>query len=147
MATMRHGARTAHLSGSSQTRLRSLGSWRMGGERERSWRAFADLACIVAAAAVMFWIAARVDLLPRLLGASTATDPVALRRAVLLLATLALALGLFGYRRWREVSRSRAATVRWAHRDPITGIADRTVAQVRLQTALQVSPERVAVIV
>ena len=47
----------------------------MGGERDRSWRAFADLACIVAGGAVMFWIAARVDLLPRLLGTSTATNP------------------------------------------------------------------------
>ena len=119
----------------------------MGGERERDWRAFADLGCVVGGGAVMFWIAARVDLLPRLLGSSTATDPVALRRAVLLLAIITLALGLFGYRRWREASRSRAATVRWAHRDPITGVADRTVAQVRLQRALQVAPEGVAVIV
>src|SRR5438445_11819702 len=107
MARTRHGARTTHLSGSPQTG-RSRRGWRMGGERERSWRAFADLGCIVGGGAVMFWIAARVDLLRRLLGSSTATDPAALRRAVLLLFTMTLALGLFGYRRWREASRSRA---------------------------------------
>jgi diguanylate cyclase (GGDEF)-like protein len=47
-----------------------------------------------------------------------------------------LVLVLFGYRRWREVVGERENASRWAHRDALTGLADRVVFQERLQAAL-----------
>src|SRR5438270_6759434 len=131
MAPAGHGAPTTHLSGFPQKgRLRRLGNVGMAAERDRSWRVMGDLACIGAGGVLIFCIASWVNLVPRLLGGSASGNPAALRRAVLLLATLTIALALFGWLRWREVRRTRAAVAGWAHRDPITGLPDRTVAQV-----------------
>jgi diguanylate cyclase (GGDEF)-like protein len=83
----------------------------------------------------MFFVAARFDIPGRLF--SSRSDATRLQQPLLLLGLIALALLLFGYRRWRELSTSRASAARWAHRDALTGLPDRVVFQERLQAALE----------
>src|SRR5437764_3935116 len=106
----------------------------MAGRNDRGWWAAVDLGCLAAGCAAMFFVAMRFDIPGRLFSAQS--DATRLQQPMLLLGLIALALVLFGYRRWREVTATRADAARWAHRDALTGLPDRVVFQERLQTAL-----------
>ena len=106
----------------------------MAGRNDRGWAAAADLGCLAAGVAAMFFVAVRFDV-PGHLFAST-SDATRLQEPMLLLSLIALALVLFGFRRWREVTAERDDASRWAHRDALTGLPDRVVFQQRLQAAL-----------
>src|SRR4051794_2156389 len=107
----------------------------MGDRGDRDWSAAADLGCLAAGCAAMFFVAVRFGI-PAKIVAGTA-DATTLQQPVLLLALIALALLLFGYRRWRESSSHQATEARWAHSDALTGLPDRVVFQERLQSALE----------
>ena len=106
----------------------------MAGRNDRWWWTAADLGCLAAGVSAMVFVAARFDVPRRLL--SSSSDPARLQQPMLLLSLIALALVLFGYRRWREVTADRLAASRWAHRDALTGLPDRVVFLQRLQAAL-----------
>jgi len=82
----------------------------------------------------MFFVALRFNVAGHLF--SSASDATRLQQPMLLLSLIALALVLFGYRRWREVAAERDDAARWAHRDALTGLPDRVIFQQRLQAAL-----------
>jgi diguanylate cyclase (GGDEF)-like protein len=82
----------------------------------------------------MFFVAMRFGIPGRLF--ASPADATRLQEPMLLLGLIALALLLFGYRRWREVSVDRDGAARWAHRDALTGLPDRVVFQQRLQEVL-----------
>src|SRR5438270_5707147 len=139
MSTLSHGASCAHPADSPQTG--QAARWghrsqegRMAGGKDRWWCTAADLGCLAAGVAAMFFVAARFDV-PGHLFAST-SDATRLQEPMLLLSLIALALVLFGFRRWREVTAERDDASRWAHRDALTGLPDRVVFQQRLQAAL-----------
>ena len=106
----------------------------MAGRNDRWWCTAADLGCLAAGVSAMVFVAGRFDVPRRLL--SSSSDPARLQQPMLLLSLIALALVLFGYRRWREVTADRVAASRWAHRDALTGLPDRVVFLQRLQAAL-----------
>ena len=99
----------------------------MVGRNDRGWWAAADLGCLAAGCAAMFFVAIRLGLFDQRRFDAT---------GLLLLGLIALALLLFGYRRWREVTTRQATAARWAHSDALTGLPDRVVFQERLQSAL-----------
>src|SRR4051812_34971166 len=148
MSTLSHGASCAHPADSPQTGHAAHAAlsaqparWghraqegRMTGRNDRGWRAAADLGCLAAGVAAMFFVAVRFDVPGRLF--SSSADATRLQQPMLLLGLIALALVLFGYRRWREVTANRDDAARWAHRDALTGLPDRVVFQERLQAAL-----------
>jgi diguanylate cyclase (GGDEF)-like protein len=107
----------------------------MATRRDRAWRAAADLGCLAAGCAAMLFVALRFDIASRVSG-STAGDASTLQQPIMLIAVIALALVLFGYRRWREHDGERSAEA-WANRDALTGLPDRVVFQERLQIALE----------
>src|SRR5947209_2842012 len=139
MSTLSHGASCAHPADSPQTG--QAARWghrsqegRMAGGKDRWWCTAADLGCLAAGVAAMFFVAARFDVPGRLF--SSTSDATRLQQPMLLLSLIALALVLFGYRRWRDVMADRDDAARWAHRDALTGLPDRVVFQERLQAAL-----------
>jgi diguanylate cyclase (GGDEF)-like protein len=91
----------------------------------RNGWAVADLGCLAAGCAAMFFVADR---------GRAAARP---QDAVLLLSLIALALVLFGYRRWREAARRKETAARWANNDALTGLPDRVVFAERLQSTLE----------
>jgi diguanylate cyclase (GGDEF)-like protein len=105
----------------------------MAGRNDRGWWAVADLGCLAAGCAAMLFVAMRFDLAGRLF--SSRSDATRLQQPMLLLGLIALSLVLFGYRRWREVTATRADAARLVHRDALTGLPDRVVFQERLQDA------------
>src|SRR4051794_7671025 len=116
MTTPSHGAFCAHPADSPQTgQGASTGPtarWghrvqegRMAGGNERKWCVAADLGCLAAGVAAMFFVAMRFDVPGRLF--STSADATRLQEPMVLLGLIALALVLFGYRRWREVTVGR----------------------------------------
>jgi diguanylate cyclase (GGDEF)-like protein len=84
----------------------------------------------------MLFVAVRFGIPGRLFDARRA-DATGLQQPLLLLGLIALALILFGYRRWRESASRMASATRLAHSDALTGLPDRVVFQQRLQAALE----------
>jgi diguanylate cyclase (GGDEF)-like protein len=107
----------------------------MAGRGDRGWWAAADLGCLAAGCAAMLFVAVRFGVPGRLFDSRQA-DATGLQQPLLLLGLIALALVLFGYRRWRESARSASVT-RLAHSDALTGLPDRVVFQQRLRAALE----------
>jgi diguanylate cyclase (GGDEF)-like protein len=89
---------------------------------------------MAAGCAAIFLVIVRFGLIGRFFG--RASDGTSLQQPLLLLTLVALALVLFGYRRWRELDANKAA-VRWVHRDALTGLPDRVIFQERLQAAVE----------
>src|SRR5437773_5001012 len=106
----------------------------MTGRNERGWQVVADLGCLAAGCAAIFLVIVRFDLVGRLSGHNP--DGTGVQQPLLLVTLVALALVLFGYRRWRELDASQAVAG-WVHRDALTGLPDRVVFQERLQAALE----------
>jgi len=106
----------------------------MAGRGDRGWRAAADLGCLAAGCAAMFFVAERFGIRKKLFAGNA--DAASLQEPLLLLGLIALALLLFGYRRWRQTTSERATAARWAHSDALTGLPDRVVFLDRLQAAL-----------
>jgi len=105
----------------------------MAGRSDRGWWVAADLGCLAAGGAAMLFVAVRFDIPDRLF--SSSSDATRLQQPMLLLGFLALALVLFGYRRYRELT-ARADAARWANRDALTGLPDRVVFHERLRAAV-----------
>src|SRR5437764_2245520 len=157
MSTASHGAGSGHPPDSPQRGQAAQQLWtartarwgrlmregHMAGRNDRGWRAAADLGCLAAGCAAMFFVALRFDVPGRVF--SSGSDATRLQQPMLLLGLIALALVLFGYRRWREVTATRADAARWAHRDALTGLPDRVGFQERLQPALD-RPGRACVV-
>ena len=121
------------------------GNPRSGTVEDRGWWVAADLGCLAAGAAAMLFVAVRFDIPDRLF--SSSSDATRLQQPMLLLGLLALALVLFGYRRYREVT-ARTDAARWANRDALTGLPDRVVFHDRLTRELEHSgPGTVGVLV
>src|SRR5438093_6817521 len=124
--------RTAHGGPSARWGHRAQ-EGRMAGRSDRGWWVAADLGCLAAGGAAMLFVAVRFDIPDRLF--SSSSDATRLQQPMLLLGFLALALVLFGYRRYRELT-ARADAARWANRDALTGLPDRVVFHERLRAAV-----------
>src|SRR5947209_4140924 len=95
MSTLSHGASCAHPADSPQTG--QAARWghrspegRMAGGKDRWWCTAADLGCLAAGAAAMFFVAARFDVPGRLF--SSTSDATLLQQPMLLVSLIALAL-------------------------------------------------------